>query len=311
MQNSEDYEIVPARFWRRIAAFVVDVLVLWAVGAFIGWVLYDYLIGLGPSALLIGFGVTLAYFGVMDSRLGQGRTLGKRLLHICVVDSKGHFISVPRAMLRCAVFSSPYFLSRWAVSPFDTPLLVLGFRALVVIGIGLSIVYLYIFNYRTRQSLHDLVAGSYVISSDPDEDAISLAPLWRGHLVVVVIISAFAFGLPFVFHRGMPQEVVAVMPLTRTMMTTPHVVSVAINLNRTILQGGSSIRSLNATLRLNNDSIQNPNLAYSMARFIATNDPDFAREHVVTVTLSCGFDLGIASWWLNDTFKYKAEQLLQ
>jgi uncharacterized RDD family membrane protein YckC len=302
-----EYELVAAGFWRRIAAFIVDVLILWIFGAFIGWGLYYSLIGLGSWSLCIGFVVAMAYFATQDSHLGKGRTLGKRLLHVCVVDTTGRFLSVPHATLRYVVFSLPYFFCRWPVPPsLRASMLWPSLASLVIVGLSLSIAYLYVFNYRTRQSLHDLVAGSYVIDTDPYVNAVPFAPIWRGHLMAVAVLIALTLSTPLVLHRQiLSPELAAIMPLYGTLQTEPHVTSASVNLNQVSVNGEAPVQYLSARLRLDNPMIADPAFAYRVARFMANRDPNIAKVDVMTVTLYCGFDLGIASWWINETYSYR------
>lgn len=89
----------------------------------------------------------------------------------------------------------PYFLNgahvsqQWMMSWFGIVFSVLVF------GFGASIIYLFLFNRRTRQSLHDLIAGSFVLKSDAPEGPVTVK-IWRGHYVVVAILLMGAAVLP-------------------------------------------------------------------------------------------------------------------
>jgi uncharacterized RDD family membrane protein YckC len=100
-----------AGFWRRLDAFAVDCLVLAVPAMFLGLALFDLAESLGGAGRLIGVIAALLYFGLMNSRLGRGQTLGKRLLGLRVVDRSGGLLSPARSIVRFIVFSAPYFLS--------------------------------------------------------------------------------------------------------------------------------------------------------------------------------------------------------
>jgi len=69
----------------------------------------------------------------------------------------------------------------------------------VFFGFSISTVYLYVFNRRTRQSLHDLVAGSIVVKAAEPARKVSVVT-WRGHYVATAIILVAATTVPnFVF----------------------------------------------------------------------------------------------------------------
>lgn len=99
-----------AGFWRRIFAFVIDCLLLGVVGWMLGAIFFDVLARMGSYARLIGFAIALAYFGIGNSRLGSGQTLGKRLLGLRVVDGHHAILSLPRSLARYVVLGIPFFV---------------------------------------------------------------------------------------------------------------------------------------------------------------------------------------------------------
>ena len=181
-----------AGFWRRLFAFILDVLVLGVFGACLGLVSYDYLASVGGWGRILGFVIALTYLGVMNSRIFGGRTLGKMAMKIKVVSSNGAPLNVVTSFCRSGIICVPYFLNG---APFYVDLLRSWFGivlTLLVFGVGLSIVYLFIFNRRTRQSLHDLAVGSYVVKTEAGTAPLLLGAPWRGHFVVVAVIMILA-----------------------------------------------------------------------------------------------------------------------
>ena len=69
-----------AGFWRRAGAGIADLIVLVLVGFAIGFVAEDFLARLGQWGVVVGIVIGVTYFGVMNSAMGNGQTLGKRLL---------------------------------------------------------------------------------------------------------------------------------------------------------------------------------------------------------------------------------------
>lgn len=132
-------KLVIAGFWRRIAAFLLDALILFLIGKVIGVLFYSVLVHIDGPARLIGFAVALAYFGIFNSHIGEGQTPGNRLLGICVVDAQGEPLSLPRALARCAVLGAPFFLNRLPLADLPSPM-VSVLQALVVFGGGFAIV---------------------------------------------------------------------------------------------------------------------------------------------------------------------------
>src|SRR3989442_15191444 len=100
-----------ASLWRRLGAFFLDCLLLGAMGVAIGSFFIQRLVDLGPWGRLLGFAVAITYFGALNSRLGKGQTLGKRLLKIKVIRRDGTPLSVPKALLRFVPLGAPWFLN--------------------------------------------------------------------------------------------------------------------------------------------------------------------------------------------------------
>jgi uncharacterized RDD family membrane protein YckC len=176
-------QAVISGFWRRLVAFILDGLLLGLVGVILGLLWFDPLARLGGWGRLLGFCVSLVYFGVLNSAIGGGQTLGKGTMKIQVVDRSGHSISPGRSFLRYTVLGAPYFLNHLLIPPnvAMSPIgLAVGF---ILFGFGGAIVYLYMFNRRTRQSLHDLVAGTFVTRTSPPGQI--AGSIWRPHLVAV------------------------------------------------------------------------------------------------------------------------------
>ncbi|WP_413701976.1 RDD family protein [Psychromonas sp. KJ10-10] len=59
-------------FWRRIGALFIDTLVLGIFGYIVGLFLEDTFVQIGGWGRLIGFAVSISYFGIMNSALSNG-----------------------------------------------------------------------------------------------------------------------------------------------------------------------------------------------------------------------------------------------
>jgi RDD family len=131
---------------------------------------------------------------LLNSRIGKGQTLGKRAMHLQVVNASGEPISVSKSFIRYLVLSAPFFLNGLTLPITRTPQIVTYLQAAVVLGLGAITIYLVLFNRRTRQGVHDLAAGSYVADADKS-GALVVHPIWRGHwpvlgaLIVVAVIG--------------------------------------------------------------------------------------------------------------------------
>jgi uncharacterized RDD family membrane protein YckC len=178
--------------WRRILAFVIDGLVLGLVGFVVGLPFFETFSALGPWGSLVGFCLALPYFSILNSTIGNGQTLGKRLMHIKVVDRNGNPIPFWKSVIRYGVFAVPYFLNEALLPTTRTPWVVSIVVSVAVFGVGGASLYLVVFNRRTRQGIHDLAAGSYVADAYKD-GALRIEPSWRFHWLILsaLLLSLF------------------------------------------------------------------------------------------------------------------------
>ncbi len=181
-----------AGFWRRSLAFFIDAAVLMAAGTALGFIAMARLASLGPWGRVLGTAATLAYFGISDSAIAKGASPGKRLMGLKVVGATGEPISPGRAMLRSLVFVIPIMMD--ARCPTCPAFVEVALGALVYGG-GAAMLVLFIINRATRQSLHDLASGTYVIKAPELPSPPVHGTPRRGHYAiaaaVALVITAF------------------------------------------------------------------------------------------------------------------------
>lgn len=171
-----------APFWRRTGAVVVDALILGAIGACLGFLWFDQLAALGRTGRFIGGAIALVYFGTLNSQIGQGQTLGKRLLKIQVTDAKGALISLPRSAFRATILLLPVALNGMPVPAGEHEQLWGIALSILIFGVSVAGVYLYCCNRRTRQSIHDLAVGTFVRNAENTSEIHE--EIWNPHFAI-------------------------------------------------------------------------------------------------------------------------------
>jgi len=171
---------VYAGFWKRLAAFVLDYIIVVVMAAIAGGVIgafYGVGVGAPTDEAASGLGaiagvlVWWLYYALMESSSKQA-TLGKLALGIRVVDRQGNAISFGRATAR----NVAKFLS----------------------GMILMIGYLMAAFTSRKQALHDIVAGCLVVNRGATEAevregvAATGMPAWA---MVIIILAAMALPL--------------------------------------------------------------------------------------------------------------------
>ncbi len=162
-----------AGFWRRVAAYFVDSIVVMVAAALIllPFSLNESLARIGAVVVLV---FVLAYFVVMHSSALQA-TVGKLLLGVKVTDREGNRIRIGRSLGR--------FLGMFVSS--------------LTLGVG----YLLAGVTERRQALHDMIAGTLVVrrGATPAEIVAGGPPMpvtlgvWA--TIVGLVIVSFLFGI--------------------------------------------------------------------------------------------------------------------
>lgn len=295
-----------AGFWRRALAFAVDGLILGLAGAALGLVAFDRLAELGGWGRVLGLVISLAYFGVMDSRFTGGQTPGKRLLKIRVVRTDGALLGPGTSMLRFCVMGVPYFLNgaRIRFDAEDTWLVML--LSLAVFGLGLAILYLLIFNRRTRQSLHDLVTGSCVIAAEGTLVPGTLAPVWRGHYIVTALIVAAALAAPVALSGMLLNTTFKPLLATQKSLMQQPEVGYAGATTGTFknFNGSAPLHTIGVTVVLAHKLDTKEALADRLAGIVLDQYPDTSGLDDIDIAIAYGYDIGIASAWSNNSYRH-------
>ncbi|MGE5270372.1 MAG: RDD family protein [Thiohalocapsa sp.] len=294
-------ELAPlAGFWRRLSALVLDLLILGVPLLLLGLVLFDWAASLGQAGRLLGFVLALAYFGLLNSEIADGQTLGKRLMDIRTVDGAGNPLSLGRSVVRFLVVAVPYFLNGIALATSHgawrtISLVVDSVLSVVALG-GLSATfYLYVFNRRTRQGLHDLAVGSYVVRGAAAAMPSGLA-VPRLHLAVVTCLFAVALVAPvatrwIVRQPGIAETVAPLAELQRMIAALPGVRHVKVLVGRGPTAATSFWQIDAVTNAADIDAV-----VLAIARVVLDKHPDLLGRQVLRIRVARGFDLGLASW---------------
>ena len=143
---------------RRFFAYLIDLIIIGAPAGAAASLMFGPLSDLGESGRLIGAVLVALYFGYFDSRLGGGLSLGKRLLGLQVVMLTGGLMSPMSAAARALIVATPTLLNGVRVGDDLAPI-----AGVLIVGLGLSLGYLAIFNRPSHRSLHDLATATMVV----------------------------------------------------------------------------------------------------------------------------------------------------
>ena len=296
--------------WRRLFAFLLDAFLLGIVGAIVGAAFFDTLVRMGPLARVVGFCIALCYFGLFDSSVGNGQTIGKRFLRLKVVDAQGGMLSLEEAILRFIIFALPFFANGLPLPISRTPWVVSALLGIVVFGGGVANLYLLIFNRPMRQGLHDFSVNSYVVVTESEGPIIS-RPFWKPHWAVVgtlvVLLGAIpALIVPFLLRKG----TFAQMMRDATLVERIDGVQSAGVHETTVFHSGdsNSAKLLSVDVRWTGEPGNEEQIADQVAKLIIQNDHSIQHYTRMRVAIIRGYDLGIGSRWASRAFGYSPDE---
>lgn len=295
-----------AGFWVRVGADALDAVVLFAFGWALSLPLRSLFERLGERGVFIGLAVSMAYSGILHSRYGGGRTVGKRLLGLRVVRLDGSLLSLDRALVRYAlmgllVYQSAVVYALAAVVPF----LNVAWAQAVVSGMAFALFVgcvLVVPFHPLKRGLHDILAGTIVVRRGmPDPVFVAGQSNRRRDRAIVAgaaALAAAAVGVSILVLRPlaasmlMKQASVVLEPLRGLDMT-----NVGVQLDAVSTDGGPRVVTLSGTGYLPRPAGGGePDWAMSEASFIQAVrgrlGPDSGIDRIGTVFRS-GFNIGI------------------
>lgn len=287
-----------SNFWIRIFAFIIDEIIISIFGYLLGFIFKNYFAQIGQWGIIIGIVVEIMYFGLLNSTVGGGQTIGKKLMRIRVVDKNGSRISVPISFFRAAILITPSYLNG-IILPIHLTETLFGIAiytiiALALFGGGLSIIYLNIFNKKTRQSLHDLICGTYVVKANT-EGAIEFGPIWRLHYFVVFIFSIIVIIFVMSNSKIGRSESGFLDVVYERLSKMDNVSSVRIGVGET-RNPRSSSKYVKAYIKCKIRPNDFNAIVNQAAEIILANNPPISfYDDIVFVIVEYGYNIGIAS----------------
>ncbi|MBL4799554.1 MAG: RDD family protein [Oleispira sp.] len=300
-----------ANFWRRIGALFIDTLILGLVGFLLGLALESTFVQIGGWGRLIGFVIALVYFGVMNSKLFNGQTIGKRLLNLRVVDSDNQTIPLVKSVLRCIVLAAPFSLNGAQFSNEALLSFLMYPLSLVVFGGLFSIIYLYLFNRVTRQSLHDLAVGTFVVNANIENQKVG--KVWKPHLVVVAVFFVAAAIIPaFTGKLAQSEPFIDMLAVQSALSNEPGVTYASVTTSTTTFsslnEGTKTTTYVTAQAVLSSNNVSDVELARHLAAIVIKSYPEAMNKDALRITLTYGYDIGIWSQWLNHTHDFNPSE---
>lgn len=292
--------------YRRVGALVIDAAVLVSVGFVLGWVFESYFVELSVWARAIGFAIALLYFGILNSELNNGQTIGKRLLAIRVVNLHNESIKLDVSLLRSLILITPFFVQGSGLPGALLHSFWIYPVSLVLFGGLVSTAYLMVFNRRTRQGPHDWICKTFVanVESDPQRPE----PIWLGHSVTVGFVLVLSLALPAAVQQSNIAEPQPDLDRSAAQLLqldiANHVQIARVDSRRDDVEN----RFTSAQIMLTENRVEDEDLAADIARQLLQGNDRIRTQGPLMINLTYGYDLGIFSSWDSRMHRFNGQE---
>jgi|GEM_PF-4258262 len=254
-------------FWRRVIAFAIDYIVLNVVVCLIITILHPHYDTLVSYKAILSIIISFGYFSICCSYLNVGQTIGMLIMKVRVTRLSGEPLSFSqssaRASILCVPLLSNILLGYPRLCASSLVIIIVSITAIV----STIIAYLLIFNRRNGRSLHDLIANTVVVRSQPSGPAIDMG-IARIHFVFIPIICLLVLASGILFYN----LVKPVNGLYASIADVAGAFPIAVNVNRSV---GPSESSEIAQIVVSTDGKFDPiKLSQTVAKMVATQLPE-------------------------------------
>ena len=181
-----------APIFPRLFAFIIDCLIVGVACLVMGKVLYPYFENSPFIFQSLGTLLCLFYFSAFNSSIGDGKTIGKILCRIRVKNFTGVSISATHSLIRSSIVIIPFcfigYLQSVAHPTLTLILIIALFQSIVF-----ACLYLAIFNGRSQQSFHDLLAHTQILRNT--QSNLPQQAIWKVHYYILSFITIFIFSI--------------------------------------------------------------------------------------------------------------------
>ncbi len=295
--NNEIPEVYKFSIDARIGALLIDCLTLGLIGFLLSTFLSGVFTYMGRYGTLVGFVITMLYFGIQNSYLCKGQTIGKRVCKIKVVAQNGNFLSLEKSLVRTLILTSSFFFLN--LIPITLWIMYTVFQFINTM-VDIGIVYFFLFNHKTRQSLHDLICKTYVVSKESELEIVNLRISDKHYYIfgtILILVLAFITFGQFKMHQKSfsPYHKVN-KDLIRIDKVYSGSLKVVGKLNSPTVFPPEEVKiTLSIYGKPSFNELDYQRIALQAVQYTFKDFPDCKSAEKVSVTINSGFDIGIWS----------------
>jgi len=290
-----DKQLRPSIF-KRFLALMVDFIVLAILGYISGFFLEDFYVSLGKYGTLIGSGVTILYFSVLQSKIGKGQSLGKMAIGAKVTDLKGEYLTFEKSFLRSFIVFFP--LMNIAIFSSGSGMLIIVMLFMLTIFASIYLVFI----NKSRRCLHDILVSSVVTNEHVKEFEINDLNDRSTKKLIPIGVVAILMIAGVVYQTFTENTFTQLLAAKEKIEGYPGVITVDEVKSGTTTYSGPNRPSTTTSfvkikVRIDNEEAisLNSNYFHEFREIIKTEIPESQNVDAVTITLYYGYNIGIAS----------------
>lgn len=279
-------------FFARILALIVDLAVVWIPTFAYSMMFPEHLRALGPWGRVVGLGIALFYFGLLNSVLGRGQSLGKRWFGFRVTDASGDLLSIGRSVFRYFILFLPVQLNGAPLPQELQSKPVLGVvLGIVIFGGVFGTPIFYIFNKPSRRCPHDLLSSSAVIE-ELGASAFTRGIPKKATAILATVLLAIVVGMLAL------QQTVNFAPLNKVLSAVqndPDVWNVSVGRGQQTIVSSQTGRTVSKFLEVSVRSYKAEQHAEQVAKAVAKrvlSVESLQPGERLRVNVTSGYDLG-------------------
>lgn len=305
-------EILPVKLAtrkKRFLAFVLDMIIISVVGYISGLLLENFYMKLGNYGKIVGAVVVLIYFGIFDSRICKGQSIGKKICKIKVVNRNSEYISISKSFLRSLWIFLLILLNgtSFTNSKYLPLVVILG---TIMFSIGLLEIYFFIFNKKTIQTFHDLLTDTFVSSLQTQgeiEYKNNKKTIYFSSVVPLLVLS-LSIGANIAAKKTYLNEFIEIINVVQEKLPVHHTV-ITREIKKIVTKEGISQNNyviVNTYKNIKSDD--DKELAIKIALEVFNSNFIFNENELLSIVINSGYNIGIASKNNNQRYNGTVEQ---
>ena len=307
-------------FWLRLLSDIIDTIILAVFGFLLAIPFKGFFYGLGENGLFLGLIITFLYTGILQSHIGSGQSIAKKLLKIQVLNIDGSYLNLPKSFFRYSVialifYNSWIWMALTSTAPVLNNTILQSTFTFFIVFLFLGVTVLLMF-HPLKRGIHDLISGSIVVRKGSFDGAkiselSTPAKVKRAFIIwgsCCMILVAFSFYM-LVQHKDSMSFLSELGELQKTIDQTTDFKNISVNHNWHTFKNSEGVETKTTSINIlpflgknkfDNElkKLEEVNKAVEIVvnSYSKLNECDY-----INVQVRTGFNIGIASLYIHET----------